>query len=330
MAPETLVLASDGAARGDDRDDALAFARAAAFDDVRDGAGPQQPGGAHSTGGADPVDEPVGSRSRRGTAAGHVVLALLSLACVLPIYWMYATSLRAPSDVYSSSLLPWPLSVSSYGTVWRELAIGRLLLNTFTVALLTAAGQLLTSLFAAYAFAAWRFVGKRLLYVLFVATWLIPMQVTMVPNYTLLYQLGLLNSLAGVIIPTLCSVMGVLLLRQHVESFPKELLDAARMDGRSSWTTLWTVVVPNLRAVLASLGILLFVTAWNEYFWPAVVLQRASSVVQLGIRGFMTGSEGIKYGELMAAAGLACLPVFVLYLVLQRHIVGAFVRSGLR
>lgn len=275
-------------------------------------------------------DGPVGPRSRWALAGQHLLLGALSLACVLPIYWMYATSLRDPADVFESGPLPWPLSLDSYRTVWHDLPIVSLMFSTFCVALFTTLGQLLTSLFAAYAFAAFRFPGRGALYLLFVATWLVPVQVTMLPNYVLLYHLGLLNTLAGVVIPTLCSVMGVLLLRQHLESFPRELLDAARMDGRSSWATLWTVVVPNLRGVLASLAILLFVTAWNEYFWPAVVLQRSASVLQLGIRGYMSGTEGLQYGPLMAAAGLTCLPVFLLYVVLQRHIVGAFVRSGLK
>jgi ABC-type glycerol-3-phosphate transport system permease component len=167
------------------------------------------------------------------------------------------------------------------------------------------------------------------LFLAFVGTWLVPFQVTMLPNYVLLFQLGLLNTLAGVVIPNLCSALGVLMLRQHLDGFPKELLEASKMDGRSSWTTLWTVVVPNLRPALAALAILLFVNAWNEYFWPAMVLQRSNAVVQLGLRSFM-GTEGNDWGPLMAVAGLACLPVFALYLVLQRHIVNAFVRSGLK
>jgi ABC-type glycerol-3-phosphate transport system permease component len=157
----------------------------------------------------------------------------------------------------------------------------------------------------------------------------VPFQVTMPPNYVLLFQLGLLNTLAGVVVPTLCSALGVLLLRQHLDGFPKELLEASAMDGRSSRTTLWTVVVPNLLPALSALSILLFVNAWNEYFWPAMVLQRSSGVLQLGLRSFM-GTEGNDWGPMMALAGLACLPVLARYLVLQRHIVNAFVRSGLK
>jgi sn-glycerol 3-phosphate transport system permease protein len=192
-----------------------------------------------------------------------------------------------------------------------------------------AAGQLFTALLAAYAFGRWRFPGDRLLFVVFIATWLVPFQVTMIPNYVLLSNLGWLNTLAGVIVPQLAAAFAVLLLRQHMRSFPRELLDAARMDGRGSWSTLWTVVVPNLRAPLAALAILLFVTAWNEYFWPLLVLTEPSSVVQIGLQSFL-GETGNDYGALMAAAGALSLPIFALYLALQRHVIDAFVRSGLK
>lgn len=266
---------------------------------------------------------------RMRAVRGHLLLGGLGVLCVLPIYWLFATSLRAPGDVYSLTPVPWPLSLRSYADAAQRLDLPRLLGNTALVAVLTAAGQLLTGLLAGYAFAVWRFPGRRLAHLAFVASWLVPFQVTMLPNYVLLSQLGLLNTLAGVVLPTLCSALAVLLLRQHLAGFPRELLEAAALDGRSSWSTLWTVVVPNLRPALAALAILLSVNAWNEFFWPAVVLRHDNAVLQLGLRGFM-GTEGTDWGPLMAVAGLACLPVLALYLVLRRHIVHAFVRSGLR
>jgi sn-glycerol 3-phosphate transport system permease protein len=275
------------------------------------------------------ADEPVGAQSRMRTVGGHLVLGALGLLCAFPIYWLYATSLRAPQDIYSLSLFPWPLSGQSYLSAFQVLDLGGMLLNTTLMAVGVALGQLLTGLLAGYAFAAWDFRGKQLLYLVFVATWLVPYQVTMLPNYVLLSQLGVLNTVAGVVLPTLCSALGVILLRQHMQSFPTELLEAARLDGRGSWTTLWTVVVPNLRPALAALGILLFVNSWNEYFWPALVLQRSNAVLQLGLRSFM-GTEGNDWGPMMATAGMACLPVLLLYLVLQRQIVNGFVRSGLK
>ncbi|MFC0453328.1 carbohydrate ABC transporter permease [Rhodococcus jostii] len=270
------------------------------------------------------VPEPLWRRAR-----GHVILVAIATVCVFPIYWLLATSLRRPDDVGSLSPVPWPLSLGNYVDATEKVDVIRLLANTFGVSLVSAAGQLLVALLASYAFAMYSFRFQRLLYLAFVGTWLVPFQVTMLPNYVLLYRMGLINNLVGVIVPTLCSALGVLMLRQHMNSFPKELVAAAKLDGRSSWSILWTVVVPNLRPALAALSILLFINAWNEYFWPAVVLQRSNAVVQLGLRSFM-GTEGNDWGPMMAVAGLACLPVFALYVVLQRHIVNAFVRSGLK
>ncbi|MDV6243019.1 carbohydrate ABC transporter permease [Rhodococcus opacus] len=268
--------------------------------------------------------EPLWRRAR-----GHAVLVAIALGCIFPIYWLLATSLRRPDDVGSLSPVPWPLSLGNYVDATEKVDVIRLLTNTFAVSGVSAAGQLLVALLASYAFAMYSFRFQRLIYLAFVGTWLVPFQVTMLPNYVLLYQMGLINNLVGVIVPTLCSALGVLMLRQHMASFPKELVAAATLDGRSSWSILWTVVVPNLRPALAALSILLFINAWNEYFWPAVVLQRSNAVVQLGLRSFM-GTEGNDWGPMMAVAGLACLPVFALYVVLQRHIVNAFVRSGLK
>lgn len=203
------------------------------------------------------------------------------------------------------------------------------MVNTLGVAAASTCGQLLIAILASYAFAVYEFRFSRLLYLAFVGTWLVPYQVTMLPNYVLLNQLGLLNTLSGVVVPALSSALAVLMMRAHMAGFPRELIEAARIDGRSSWSILWTVVVPNLRPALAALAILLFINSWNEYFWPAVVLQSSNDVLQLGLRSFM-GTEGDQWGPMMALAGMACLPVFALYVVLQRHIVNAFVRSGLK
>jgi ABC-type glycerol-3-phosphate transport system permease component len=260
--------------------------------------------------------------------AGHASLTLLSAFAVLPILWMYLTSLRAPSALFSG-LLPLHPSVANFQSALTSLPIGQLAINTLLMALGVSLGQLLTGLFAAYALSCWTFRGQHVLFLAIVATWLVPFQVTMLPNYVLLSRLGLLNTVGGVIIPQLSSAFAILLLRQHLKAFPRELLEAARADGQSSWATLWRVVVPNIAPALAALEILLFVGAWNEYFWPLLIFHVPTSVLQLGI-GNMLNADAANYGGLMAASGLATLPILALYLVLQRHVVNAFVRSGLR
>jgi ABC-type glycerol-3-phosphate transport system permease component len=263
------------------------------------------------------------------TLTGHVVLAVIGLACVFPIYWMYATSVRPAGDVFDQSLIPGAFSLDNYRHVIDMIPLGKMMAGTLGMAVAVALGTVLTSLLAAYAFARWDFPGKRLVFFLVVATWLVPAQATMLPNYVLISQLGWLNTVTAVVVPQLVSATSVLLLFQHISSFPRELLDAARIDGRSGWNTLWTVLVPNLRPALAAVVVLSFISAWNEYFWPTVVMRQTDSLIQVGIRSFLT-SEGNDWGALMAASGLACLPVFAIYLVLQRQVIDAFVRSGLR
>jgi sn-glycerol 3-phosphate transport system permease protein len=266
--------------------------------------------------------------SRRSVWASHAALILLAIFTVFPIAWMYMTSFRAPNDLFSS-LIGTSFSGANYSNAIHAIPVGVLFEHTVIVSLLVSSGQLLTSLLAAYAFAQFRFRGRNLLFLLFIGSWLVPFQVTMLPNYVLISQLGLLNSLTGIIVPQLSSAFAVLLLRQHLNGFPTELIEAARVEGQSSWATLWTVVVPNLGPALAALGILLLVSSWNEYFWPLLVYRGPNSVLQLGIQG-MLDAYTVNYGALMAVSGLATLPIFAIYAVLQRRVISAFVRSGLR
>lgn len=268
-------------------------------------------------------------RSGRRVVLGHVALAALAVFSVFPVYWMFATAFRRPEDTLSGSPVPWPLSTESFRYVFDTIPMLSMLLNTFAMAFVVAVSQLLVALLASYAFARWDFVGKRLLFLLFVGSWLVPFQVTMIPNYLLISQMGLLDTVAGVVIPNLCSAFGVMLLRQHMEAFPRELLDASEMDGQGAWASLWRVIVPNMRPALAALGIMLFISAWNEYLWPSLILRNSDALVQIGIRSFL-GAEGNNWGAVMAASGIACLPIFLIYMFLQRHVVDAFVRSGLK
>lgn len=267
--------------------------------------------------------------SKRIRWTGHMTLGLVALFCIFPIAWMFFTSFRPPNDFFTSGLIPKGFSLSNYSDAIHGLPIWMLLEHTVIIAVSVSVGSLLIALFAAYAFARFDFRGQNLLFLLFLGSWLVPFQVTMLPNYVLLFHLGLLNSLVGIIVPQLSSAFAVMLLRQHLKAFPTELFEAARLDDLSAWKTLWKVVVPNLGPALAALEILLFVSVWNEYFWPLLVYRTPNSVIQLGIQGFLN-SVAVNYGALMAASSLATLPILGLYALLQRRLINAFVRSGLK
>ena len=152
----------------------------------------------------------------------------------------------------------------------------------------------------------------------------------MIPNYLIVARLGLLDSLPALILPNVASALAIMLLYQTMRSFPKEVIEAARMDGARSWRILWDVLAPNLSGILASLAILIFISTWNDYFWPLLLTRSAeNSVIQIGIQMFMS-SEGTQWGPLMAASTMASLPVLAIYIVLQRQVIQSFMKSGIR
>lgn len=270
------------------------------------------------------------SLAHRRPIGSHLILITLSLVAVFPIYWMFVTSLKPTNEIYSAALLPMQPTLDNYAFAWSRIPMLRMLGNTFAMAGAQTLLQLITSVLAAYGFSRWQFPGSRLLFGLFALTWLVPFQATMIPNYVTLTQFGWRNTLMGLIIPNMGSAFAVLLLYQTFKSFPQELVDAGRIDGASSWGILWQVVLPNLRAAIASLGILLFISAWNEYFWPLLVTSRVEdSVIQIGLQMFLTQDSSL-WGPLMAAASSASLPILVVYIILQRQVIESFVKSGLR
>ncbi len=267
---------------------------------------------------------------RGARPASHTVLAALALIGVVPVWWMLVSSLRAPGDLFSVALFPVHPVLANYRAMLAAIPMLRMLGNTVLVATAVTLCQLLTALFAAYAFGCWRFRGRGFLYGVIALTWLVPFQVTMIPNYVLIAHWHLLGSLSALVIPHLASAFAVMLLPQAARSFPRALIEAARLDGAGELGVLFRVVVPNLRAAIASLAILLFIGAWNDYLWPLMITRRpANAVVQIGLQMFMT-AEGNRWGPLMAAATMACLPILALYALLHRQGIDSFTRSGLR
>lgn len=268
--------------------------------------------------------------TRSGNWSAHAVMIPLAFVSVFPIWWMLVTSLRAPNEIYDA--LPWPMAprLDNYVYALNAIPVWRMLGNTFLFATLATVAQMFTAILAAFAFVRWRFAFDRVLYTLIAMTWLVPFQVIMIPNYVLAAQLGLINTVTALILPHLASAFAILLLVQAMRSFPNEIMEAAHMDGAGHWRILWRIVVPNLRAPLAALAILLFISSWNEYFWP-LLLSRSpeTTVIQIGIQMFLT-EEGNQWGPLMAVSTLACLPVLLIYAVLQRQVIESFVAAGLK
>lgn len=262
--------------------------------------------------------------------AVHGLMIALSVLAVFPVLWMVQTSFRPEGEIFSTRLLPQAPTLENYRAVLDSMPMLRILWNTFLMAATTTIAQLATGLLAAWALVRWQFPGGRLAQSLITLSWLVPFQVVMIPNYVLASRLGLLDSLAGLVLPNAAAAFAILVLYNSMRGFPREVIEAARMDGAGNLRILLQVVAPNLRAALASLGILAFISAWNDYFWPLLLIRRVeNSVVQIGLQFFMT-QEGNDWGPLMAATTLASLPILLLYLLLHRQVIDSFMRSGIR
>lgn len=262
--------------------------------------------------------------------AGHVLLAAVSVLSLFPLVWMVLNAFKPTDEILYFSLLPEHVTLQNFVDALAMIPLPTMIARSFASGLFQMAGQLCTGILAAYALTRWEFPGKKLFYGLFTVTWLVPFQATMLPNYVNLVRLGLRDTVAGIVLPNLASAFAILTLYQSFNSFPKTIFEAAQVDGAGSLKTLVQVVLPNLKGPVASLGIILFINCWNEYFWPLLITRSIDkATVQIGLSMFLS-SDGNLWGPLLAAAVLASLPILLLYMVLQKQIIDSFMKSGIK
>ena len=262
--------------------------------------------------------------------AGYILLTVLSVISIFPLLWMALNAFKPGDEILYFSLLPEHATLQNFLDAFSMIPLENMILRSFAAALLQMATQIVTSVPAAYALARWNFKGRKLIYGLLTISWLIPFQATMLPNYVRLVQMGLRDTVIGIVIPNMASAFGILMLFQSFNSFPHTILEAAKIDGANSFSTLMRVVLPNMRGAVASLGVVLFINCWNEYFWPLLITRDIeNATVQIGLRMFLS-SDGNLWGPLLAAALVSCVPVLLLYLVLQRQIMDSFMKSGIK
>ncbi|MGC8967967.1 MAG: carbohydrate ABC transporter permease [Thermus sp.] len=262
----------------------------------------------------------------------HGLLGLSALIMLLPFLYQLGLSLTPPGRIFSSPLpLTLPLTLENYQAVLKKLPMARYAANTLTFALGVTLGQLLLALLAAYAFAFRTFFLKEILFALFVGSILVPFVVTYLPSYLLVARLGLLNTFPGLILPMLTAGYATFLLRQHFLAFPKEILEAAHVDGASSWQVLFRVLAPANLPALVALGITLFISAWNQFVWPGLVANHPEMyVLTVAVARFAGGEGSNAWGPMMAASVLATLPAFLLYLAFRRWVLETLMEGGVR
>ena len=251
------------------------------------------------------------------------LLLLLALVTLLPLLWLVSTSLKGPSeDIFTSppALLPSRPSLEAYGRLFQDYPMGTYLLNSALVSGVAVVANLLFSSLAAYPLARLSFRGREAVLALIVATVLIPFQVVMIPLYVLMVKVGLRNSLMALVLPQATTAFGIFLLRQSFLAVPKELEEAARMDGCTPVGEWWNVLIPAARPDLITLGMLTFIGTWSDFLWPLIIIDEPKIyTLPLGLQQ-LASSFSLDWRLVAAGSVMSILPVLVLFIFLQRTI----------
>lgn len=274
--------------------------------------------------------------SRRSMFDGAVfargsVLGLVAALWIVPYLWMTITSLKTLDEIVQAPAYPLPShpNLDAYREVFTSLPVGRYLLNTLVMAGSIAFLQILLALPAGYALAKLRFVGKRAAFVLVLACLLVPPQVTFVPVFTMLGPLGLVNSMAALVVPFAVSAFGTFLVRQALLSVPDEIIEAARLDGASELRIVYGILAPILRPTLAAVFLFSFVYHYSDYFWPLVMTTDDEvRTLPLAIALLREQGTGVRWPVVMAGNVVLSAPVLIVFALAQRHIVRAVAARG--
>jgi multiple sugar transport system permease protein len=271
-------------------------------------------------------------RRRRSALIVYPLLLVVIFIALLPFYWMIASSFKTPANIFSYPLqwIPNPINWQSYPTAWASQNFTLYFLNSAIIAIAITIGNLLFASLAGYSLAKFRYKGRNLLFLLILSTMMLPLEVTMVPLFLLIKQLNWQNSYQGLIVPFLVEGFGVFLMRQYLLGIPKDLIEAARMDGASELRIFAQIVMPLCKPALAALGVFTFREAWDMYIWPLIIVSKDSlRTLPLGISLFM-GENGTNWDQLMAVAAIGTLPMILLFFFLQRSFIQGIAITGLK
>jgi multiple sugar transport system permease protein len=271
-------------------------------------------------------------KGRGETLLLHAALVAGAAVTLFPLLWMLSASFMSNGEAttYPPHLLPHAATLDQYRQLFSRLNIGRAFLSSTTIAGITTLASLLFNSMAGYAFARLRFRGRERLFGLLLSALIIPAQVGMLPLFLFMKSIHLVNTYWGAILPSLASVLGIFLVRQFMLSIPQELLEAARIEGAGEWRIYWSLVMPLARPVLATLAIFTFMTTWNDFMWPLIVLSDQRRYTLPVAMAGLVGEHALDIELMMAGAVVTVLPVLVLFLVLQRHYIAGLMAGSVK
>lgn len=279
------------------------------------------------------TSSPVEPR-RRGELPLHLILFAIGIIVSTPIIVAIFTSFTSLNRILADPNSIWsaPWTFDNYVSAWTATPFGRFMINSFIQTGIITIAQVIFSILAGFAFAIFRFPGKNILFGIVLGSLMVPFELTFIPNFILISNLGWANTYQGLTIPFLASAFGVFMLRQFFMALPRDLYEAAKIDGASDWYYLWRIMVPLSKGAISALTIFSFLGAWNQYLWPLVITNDESMrTAQIGIRFFMANQErAFDWGAIMAGATIVMLPTLLVFLVAQKQLVKGIAMSGLK
>jgi multiple sugar transport system permease protein len=270
----------------------------------------------------------------RSRVLAYIILVLGAISMLVPFLWMLSTSLMSTEQIYAfpPEFIPNPAQPQNYTQAMTAIPLVRFFWNSLLVAVVTTAGQMVTASMAGYAFARLNFPFRNTLFLLFLATMMIPPQVNVVPLFILMSKLGWIDTYYALIVPGLFGAFGIFLLRQWFLGFPKELEQAAMLDGCNPFQIYWKIALPTALPALATLGIFTFIATWNSFLWPLIVTNSETMrTLPVGLAAFK-GSfrENTQWGQLMAAGVISVVPALAVFLVGQKYFIQGLMSGSLK
>jgi len=263
----------------------------------------------------------------------YLLLIIIALVMLVPLIWLVSTAFKSPAEnIFEFPPQLWPSQPTgeNFVQVWQTNPFGRYLLNSVLVAILTVTLNLVFCSLSAYPLARLDFVGRDVIFTAVISTIMIPFQIVMIPLYILTVQLGLRNTYLGIIFPAIASAFGIFLLRQAFQGVPKELEEAARMDGCSELGIWWHVMLPSIRPALVTLAIFVFIGSWSDFLWPLIVLDQPEYyTLPLGVAK-LAGTFSLDWRLIAAGSVISIAPILVFFLAAQQYIVPSEAGSGLK
>ena len=260
------------------------------------------------------------------------MLVGLALVALIPLLWMLSTSLKDNGSIfqYPPVWVPETLKFSNYTSLWDDLPMNRWLINTFAVSTIVVLAQLLFCSMAAYAFARLRFRWSDQIFYVFLASMMVPYQVTLIPAFVLISKLGWVDTYQGLMVPQLSSAFGIFLLRQFFLSLPREIEDAARIDGASYWRIYRSILLPLSVPALLAFGVFSFIGMWGDFLWPLIVINSPEKMTLTVGLNYLNSSYTTDWTRLMAGDVISLLPLLVVYALAQRHFIQGISMTGLK